>query len=379
VTEHEPGRYSCHDLLRAYAHEQAHLHDPEAERRAAIKRMLTHYIHSADHADRLIDPRREEPPALTELPPGVSPERAADRARALAWFDAELRILLAAAHQDAEFDVQVCELVWVTRRFLAHQGHWHDEVDALTVALAAARRLGDPIKQAFAHCYLGCTYVWFGSYDDARTQLDRALDLYREAGDRIGQAYVEHYYSWLLEQQKRNAEALSHAEQALALFLAAGHRAGQAKVLNAVGWFHTQTGNHRAAIDYCQRALTLQTELGDPLGAGQTWHSLGYAHQQLGDYGRAVSCYQAAVDLFRESGYLFNEAHTLTSLGDAHENAGDLEAARTVRQKAFDILDRLRHPDADKALAKLKELSKSLSETREASHERAADHTGADR
>src|SRR5262249_13215075 len=89
----------------------------------------------------------------------------------------------------------VWDLVWTMRRFLAHQGHWHDEIDALTIALAAAERLGDPLKQAHAHCYLGTTYVWFGKYEDARSRFDVALELYREADDRIGQAYVHFYIS----------------------------------------------------------------------------------------------------------------------------------------------------------------------------------------
>lgn len=360
VTEHSPGRYTCHDLLRAYASEQAAALDPEPDRRAAVRRMLGHYLHSADDADRLLDPRREEPPTLTPLPPGVTPEEVADRAEALAWFDAEHRVLLAAIDQDPEFDAEVWELVWTTRRFLAHQGHWQDEVDALNVALAAARRLGDPLKEAFAHCYLGCTYVWFGKYEDACAELDLALSLYRAAGDRVGEAFVRFYCSWLLERQERNVEALSNAEQALELFRAAGHQAGQAKVLNAVGWFHALLGDHVTAIEHCRKALDLQMELGDQLGAGQTWHSLGYAHHQLEDHARAVACYRAAVDLFRASGYRINEAHVLSSLGDAHHDAGDVAAARDAWQRSVDILDQLSHPDADDTRAKLE---KSTSDT----------------
>ncbi|MER5262081.1 BTAD domain-containing putative transcriptional regulator [Actinosynnema sp. NPDC002837] len=353
VTEHSPGRYTCHDLLRAYASEQAQALDAEDDRRAAVRRTLGHYLHTADQADLLLDPRREEPAPLTALPPGVTPEPVADRTEALAWFDAEHRVLLAAIHQEPEFDAEVWELVRSTRRFLAHQGHWQDEIDALTVALAAARRLGDPLKQAFAHCYLGCTYVWFGEYEDACAELDLALRLYRGAGDRVGEAYVRFYLSWSLERQERNAEALANAEQALALFRAAGHQAGQAKVLNAVGWFHALLGDHATAIEHCRKALDLQTELGDQLGAGQTWHSLGYTYHQLEDHAQAVACYQAAVELFRASGYRINEAHVLSSLGDAHHDAGDVDAAHDAWQRSADIVDQLGHPAGHDTRAKL--------------------------
>lgn len=48
VAEHAPGRYRCHDLLRAYAAEQASECDGDVEVRAAVQRMLDHYRHEAD-------------------------------------------------------------------------------------------------------------------------------------------------------------------------------------------------------------------------------------------------------------------------------------------------------------------------------------------
>ena len=47
ITEHAPGRFTFHDLLRAYAADQAHAHDSGADRNAALQRMLDHYLHSA--------------------------------------------------------------------------------------------------------------------------------------------------------------------------------------------------------------------------------------------------------------------------------------------------------------------------------------------
>src|SRR5206468_1732575 len=42
LTEHGPGRYSFHDLLRAYAAEEAHTHEDDDARRAA--RLGPHHI-----------------------------------------------------------------------------------------------------------------------------------------------------------------------------------------------------------------------------------------------------------------------------------------------------------------------------------------------
>jgi DNA-binding SARP family transcriptional activator len=47
VSQRSPDRYTCHDLLWAYARELAETHDPPADRRDAVHRLLDHYLHSA--------------------------------------------------------------------------------------------------------------------------------------------------------------------------------------------------------------------------------------------------------------------------------------------------------------------------------------------
>jgi hypothetical protein len=46
LTEHIPGRYVLHDLLRAYAAELTHAVDASADRRTATHRVLDHYLHT---------------------------------------------------------------------------------------------------------------------------------------------------------------------------------------------------------------------------------------------------------------------------------------------------------------------------------------------
>lgn len=353
ITEHSPARYTCHDLLRAYAAELSDVDESLADRAQAIRRMLGHYAHTAYIADGFLDPRREVPPTLSPLPDGAEPERIVDHGKALAWFKAEHRVLLMALHQDPEFDAQVWELAWSIRRFLGMQGRWHDQRDAYTVALAAARRLGDPLKLAFVHCYIGCAFVWLGQFDEARNELHVALNLYETVGDVIGQAHVHHQFAWLLDKQANTAEALAHAERALEFFRVAGHQAGQARELNSVGWFHALLGRYAVAVEYCQEALEIQLRLGDHLNAVQTWDSLGYAHAQMGDKARAIACYERALELCQRNEALIEVAHTLIRLADIRRDTGDLESARVEWQRAHDILEQLGHPDAGEVLDKL--------------------------
>ena len=85
LTEHTPGRYTCHDLLRAFAAEQAHILDTETGRSAARHRVLDHYLRTAHAAFTVLYPGwipLDLPPPV----PGVAPEDFADQGQALAWY-----------------------------------------------------------------------------------------------------------------------------------------------------------------------------------------------------------------------------------------------------------------------------------------------------
>jgi DNA-binding SARP family transcriptional activator len=86
ITEHQPGRFTTHELLRAYAAEQAHRQDSHAEQRAAVQRMLDHYLHTTYAASQLINPHPVYE-AISPGPPGagITPESLADDAAANAW------------------------------------------------------------------------------------------------------------------------------------------------------------------------------------------------------------------------------------------------------------------------------------------------------
>jgi hypothetical protein len=61
--ENTSGRYTFHDLLRACATELAHTHETQAER-AAVHRILDHYLHTAHTVALLLDPSESGSPFL---------------------------------------------------------------------------------------------------------------------------------------------------------------------------------------------------------------------------------------------------------------------------------------------------------------------------
>ena len=354
LTEHAPGRFSCHDLLRAYAAELAYSTDSEPERRAATDRMLGHYLHTACAAAAFLAPVRR-PVTLAGLPPAATPEHIADTGEALAWFEAEDQVLMGAMARaaDAGFDTHAWQFTWALWRFLDQKGRWHDWTAAEQIALAATQRLGDRGAEAAAHQRSGYVSARLGDYEGAHAHMRLALSIHAERGDRAGQGYVHNAFAGVLYHQGRDSDALDQAQQALEAYTGTGDEAGRALALNAVGWMYTRLGDHQQALRYCGQAAGVLHEVGNREGEAGTLDSLGYAHQQLGHHAESVTWYQRAVELYDEIGHRWGYAETLGHLGDAHEAAGDLPKARAAWEEALALLAELSHPDAGQIRAKL--------------------------
>jgi DNA-binding SARP family transcriptional activator len=362
LAEHRPGRYACHDLLHAYAAEQAAAVDADQARKAAIGRVLDHYLQAASVADHLLYPGRDP---ITIMPPwpGVTPEHLTEIQEALDWFKAENRGLLAAVPLAADngFDACAWQLPWAMAEFLTRQGQWHEQIAVQTAAVAAAERLGDTGTEAALRRRQGMAYARLGDHEHARAHLDGSLALYRQLGDRVGEAYIHQGLGFIAQRGGQYQLALSHAEQCLRLLQAAGHRARLPDAFNNVGWSHALLGDGPQARVYCQQSIALHRELGNRRGEAVAWDSLGYAEHLLGCLADAVDCYQQALALIREVGDRFAEADFLIRLGDAHDAAGSPAQAREAWERALNIFDSLRPNDAGKARHRLFLLSSGAS------------------
>jgi tetratricopeptide (TPR) repeat protein/DNA-binding XRE family transcriptional regulator len=354
IAEHVPGRYAFHDLLRAYAADRAGGTDSEPDRAAAIGRVLDHYLHTASRAALVLNPARELIP-LAPPSPGAVTDQPGDPRQALAWFEAEHQVLLAAVTlaDHSGFDGHAWQLPWAVMPFLDNRGHWQEQAATQRTALAAATRAGDAAGQAVSGRLLAAACTALGDYDQAVGHYASSLRLYRQLGNRHGEARTRQNLAVLAEFQGRYANALGHAEQALRLYRAAGDKAGEAGMLNNVGWYHDLLGDYQQARGFCRQALALCAETGYRNAEATAWDSLGYAEHHLGNPGEAAACYQRALGIARELGDRRLEADTLTHLGDTRQAAGDLPQAREAWRQALAILDDIQHPDADKVRAKL--------------------------
>jgi tetratricopeptide (TPR) repeat protein len=354
ISEHSPGRFAFHDLLRTYAADLADETDTDAERHEAVHRVLDHYLHTSYAGTKALNPMRLRFP-LPPSPPGVVPEAVTSPAAAMAWFNAERQVLIAATTQasDLGFDRHAWQLPWALTLYLTRKGYWQDLLASQRGAIAAAERLDDLAAQAHACRDLGWAKLHLGAFTEALDCFLRALDMHTKLGDQAGQALAHHDIAVADEKLGRFSQALEHAQQSLALIPAEGDQAARAKGINAVGWLHAQLGDYRQGLAYCQQALRLIRGLDDPINEAAILDSIGYALTHMGRHTEAIDRLRTAASMLEGMRAPQWQVDMLIHLGDACVAGGRPEEGHRAWRDALAIMDSLQHPDADEFRAKL--------------------------
>jgi DNA-binding SARP family transcriptional activator/DNA-binding XRE family transcriptional regulator len=216
LTEYAPGRYACHDLLRCYAAEEAASRESEADRRAAVGRVLNHYLHAGALATGVLYSYQAEI-LMAALQPGVTPEKIAGPRQAADWLENERHVLLALVTQAAHggYAPYAWELPWVVGWYLQGEGSWQRLAAAQESALVVAAGLGDLAGLVMAREHLGWLRLLLGDIIGASQHLAEAVELARQLDDAqlgalvgLSRAYALHSHDLILEKMAQGREAL---------------------------------------------------------------------------------------------------------------------------------------------------------------------------
>jgi DNA-binding SARP family transcriptional activator/tetratricopeptide (TPR) repeat protein len=328
-----PGRYALHDLLRAYARDLAAAQG-EPVQRAAVSRLLDHYLQTAAAAMDTLHPsergaRPDVPPPAAPVPPVTEP----DTARA--WLDDQLACLIAAAAPG--WPGYAVHLGRVLYRYLLAHAYLAEVLTLYARALSGARSIGDRDAELQILVSLGAIEASRDRGEEASGYLAEALALAEETGNRTAQARALGNLGLVNRSLSRYQEAISHLEEALALCREIGDRVSQARLLEHLGEISLQQDRFPQAIGYLREALAAWREIGDPEGESGSLTDLGYCETALGHHQEAIAYFNQGLRLAREVGHRLTEAYALAGLGKVSSGLGRHDQAVSLLQAAVEI------------------------------------------
>lgn len=341
VEQTAPDRYEFHDLLRAYATDQAHQEEPPQERDAALHRVLSWYLHSADAAQGWISPSEPRLP-LDPPPEGVQVVPFADYDAAVDWAERDHANLLRAvrAASDAghvRLACQLCEILWYAGSPSAPGADW---IGISEIGLSAAERLGDRSAESRLLIALGMSYTRISRFTDSLTCYRKALIICRETGDRLDEAHALNLIGLVHLTTRRLAEAADHFQQAIDLFREQGSDRWEASARSNLASTYQGAGRSDAEA-VIRAALGAHRALGNQRSEGNILRVLAEWQCEHGQVEEALASARAALDISLVLRDQRLEAYWLLTLGDVQQAAGQLEDALASYHRSAQLHRRL--------------------------------------
>jgi DNA-binding SARP family transcriptional activator len=337
----EPDRYRFHDLLRVYAADRAHTQETEPDQAAAIGRVLTWYLHTAEAAATIISAQHARVP-LDPPEAAVRPLRFSSLDEALAWCEAERPGLAAATRLAASSGLH--EIAWklpaAAMSFYYRRSHWGDWVATDQIGLEAARLLNDRRAEAWMLNHLGMAYG-VQRMTESVACFEQALAIYRELGDEQGEARAAANAPQAYIELHRFEDALLAADRSLAIQRQQGNRYLEGVTLGILGRACRELDRLAEAVDYLEQALAIFRELGQQYAEADSLTDLGDAALYLGQVDSAIARLSESLVIRREVGDRHGEAATLHLLGLALDRTGDRVQARDRLVEALRLFESL--------------------------------------
>ena len=338
-------RYRFHDLLRLYASERAHADESEQECHAAVWRLLSWFLHTADAADRQLMPHRKRVPLV---PPASRTQYLplSTRGRALKWCDSELANLVAVtrqAHQSGHKTTawQIPVVLWGFFSLRKHCSQW---ITTSTTGLAAATDIHDRFGEAYVLMTLANAYRDLGRFEEAITSFHQSLAIWDEIGCGWEKAAALALQGMAFLDLRRFEDTISSLQEALALFRRVDSRWGEGWAHHLLSESHRHLRRYAEAIDHAQQALDAFSHIDERWGLGWSLHDLGQNYRCLQRSEEAIDYFHQALVARREVGDRQGEAVTLKALGATLYNADQIDRARDSWRSALAIFTDLNDP-----------------------------------
>jgi DNA-binding SARP family transcriptional activator len=341
LEEAPAGRYRLHDLVRLVAGECAIEVLGAAERDAAVRRALDHHLASAMRADAVLRPGRgiigfdhTPAPDLPTAPIGAP-------AQAVAWLEAELPGLLAAAEYAATRSDDAAlfglRLARVLQWWLGKRADWPTELAVARVGELAADRAGDAHHRAIAATLVGRAQLHLGRRAQAAARLEQALTAFRGLGDHHQVMSLVCDLGQVARLAGDHQRALEHFAEALFICRSSPTGVSEGVVLANLADVYIDLRHWEEALGCLRESIAIRRERRDTAGETVVLPRLGYLCCQLGRLAEAVGHLDDAV---RRCAAIDNQVdlwYALIVRAEAHLRLGRRRAALADARRALTV------------------------------------------
>ncbi|WP_329266578.1 AfsR/SARP family transcriptional regulator [Streptomyces pseudovenezuelae] len=334
------GRATWHDLVHEYARERALTEDNESDRRAAVERILDHYLQSAISAAEAC--KYYVPHVRPEAVEGSSPQEFCASGEAISWFDNEwdgiaVAIGYAAEHGPYRFAWQ---LVDAMQDLFHHRRPLSDWVRLASLARKGAERGGDYIGQAAMGLALGHARWRDGDFKSALREYENCERLARRAGWLFGEAVSLQGRGVTLKLLGQPHEAPPYYKKSLAIYRRLGRVKSVRTMLINMASLYLALGQLADAENAAVEGLSLLSQAGDHTHA-MCLVSLGLVRQKQARFDEAVVALRASVIAAQNAGSIYAEAVALEALGRVRDDTGQGARAIQAFEDAMTLAERV--------------------------------------
>jgi diadenylate cyclase len=280
-----------------------------------------------------------------------------DRA-AIRWYDEKADRLLDSIRRALETGEEKAAL----RRSLAmleyfyRRKPWARWLEILTVALLAAREIGDAAAEASLLTSLGIAQREVGNHREAFQLWDAADKVWRELDDHLGRAELLNHLAYAWDERGEPVRALECAAEALGLIGPGEDERLRGKVLNTSGGIRGRLGEFDVALDLADQAIAAFDTAGYRRGVVWATSNKGDAYRVAGQHREAVECYRIALAERLDSEERYGAAVTRSGLGRSLAAVGDLDGGTEHLRLAEAYFRELGDPRAAEVRADLEQL-----------------------
>ncbi|WP_081983088.1 AfsR/SARP family transcriptional regulator [Streptacidiphilus albus] len=333
-----PGRYQYHDLLRLFARQLVQEEDGAVAERAAVERLLRHYLATVAGLYRVVRPGYPFPDLVASE---VAERRFDGPVDGLRWARQEIPAVLAVAEQvsrDPDGPLAVAADLTLVLIQLIDLGMAVQELCDLAGRIAeATRAAGLPRSEARARYTLLWAQRELQRNRQAHAEATRVIALARQTGQAallppalialalssIGHCAAEEVAAWCDEAVSRTVEL--------------GNRSSHAFVEGMAALADVAIGRPESARRRAERSLATFEELGDFVGQVHMLYARATALHGLGLFEAACEDYQECLGALRTLGSWDRMPGVLVGLAESCRAAGRPTEALEAAEQALAI------------------------------------------